>query len=946
MKRTQRSMRQILIPLIGVAVGASIVSLQAFPIITDVVETGGDNEDTDTVTAKWTGVTFTNGVANEPIPGTPADAPYTVGLFTNLAPAFVDRDHAYTGATPDLPIPDYLVGNEYIMIGNDNKNNANFQLDVTVSQDCLVYLLIDNRCGDNSNNDPPVIGPGTGVMEWVDTNVWVPMLTGWNRAHNIDQPDEIGIDEHRNGSIDNWFCIYRSFQPAGTFSTFEQNNGGGRNMYGIVVAPAPSGPSLIGVSARAIGFTATIDDYGMVDIDTSSVKVTLDGQDVTPDITKVYTFTRVNYLLPKGEVFDPGSHHTLAVSAKDTDGKEYNWTMEFDVPQYPIIPADWAVASATDRGMNAEVYMMEVARGPGNENTVPNAEMQWARGYIDPQTGQPYMNLCDPTNTTVNYVNWAQIRDTALTDPYDIDDTPEDGPDHFNSALPAGNPIPNDWIPGTLLFTEQQINHIVVQVTCYLYLKKGYYLMGVNSDDGFRVSVAPGQPDVFGMTLGEYGTGRSASDTLFDFYVPKDGYYPFRLLWWEGTGGASCEWFTVDPYTGEYFLINSDQPGAIQAYRTAVGRAHVVRMVPAVGWQGTLSNGYKMQWVLEDGSTTVVPDSIKVIWDGQEAANVTVQKMGSQTIVTYPVQADYGIQDHTGAFIWAESNGQVWTNEFAFRTLRDWQPGEIQAQLINNVVETGGDAEQVDTLVAQWTGQTFTNGVAGEPRVGSAIEDPYTVGLFVNGAPAYVDRPHIWVAASPDLPIPDYLLGGEYIMVGNDNKNNTNYSLTISVNPPVMAYLLIDNRFGDGNSMDPPALGNGNMDWVLNDGWEPVKTGHNPFGNPDWPDMIGIDEGANGDINGYVSIYRKRIDTSTFSTYECLTGNNMYGVVITQVPAEPPEFTKIGLTEDGKVVLEWKGEGTLLEADEVTGPWTPVQGATSPYTITPTGKKKFYRLKQ
>ena len=39
----------------ALALGASVAS--AFPVITDVVETGGDNDANDTVLAKWTGQT-------------------------------------------------------------------------------------------------------------------------------------------------------------------------------------------------------------------------------------------------------------------------------------------------------------------------------------------------------------------------------------------------------------------------------------------------------------------------------------------------------------------------------------------------------------------------------------------------------------------------------------------------------------------------------------------------------------------------------------------------------------------------------------------------------------------------------------------------------------------------------------------------------------------------
>jgi hypothetical protein len=79
----------------------------ATPLITSVVETGGDNEGTDTVPAKWTGVTYVGGIADEPVIGLPAGSSYTVGLFGNHAPTFVDRNHRYTNASATVLIPSY-----------------------------------------------------------------------------------------------------------------------------------------------------------------------------------------------------------------------------------------------------------------------------------------------------------------------------------------------------------------------------------------------------------------------------------------------------------------------------------------------------------------------------------------------------------------------------------------------------------------------------------------------------------------------------------------------------------------------------------------------------------------------------------------------------------------------------------------------------------------------
>ena len=46
----------------------------------------------------------------------------------------------------------------------------------------------------------------------------------------------------------------------------------------------------------------------------------------------------------------------------------------------------------------------------------------------------------------------------------------------------------------------------------------------------------------------------------------------------------------------------------------------------------------------------------------------------------------------------------------------------------------------------------------------------------------------------------------------------------------------------------------------------------------------------------------------------------------------------------GNIVLSWT-IGALQQANNVTGPYTDVPGATSPTTVTPTAASKFYRLR-
>ncbi len=220
----------------------ALIILSALPgragVITSLVESGGDGAPT----AQFTGNTFTG----------PTIGTYTVPAFGVLAKAFCDRLHAYTNASGSLPMPPYLVGQEYIMIRNDNRDNnggtnggsANiYNLNVTISSGAQVYLLIDNRLGDGNAANPPSFGPTN--MAWVTNEGWAPVTNGINRTASAASPDELGIDVDANGGINDFLSVYSKAFPAGSF-VLKQANNPSRDMYGVVIVPAapvvPPGP--------------------------------------------------------------------------------------------------------------------------------------------------------------------------------------------------------------------------------------------------------------------------------------------------------------------------------------------------------------------------------------------------------------------------------------------------------------------------------------------------------------------------------------------------------------------------------------------------------------------------------------------------------------------------------------------------------------------------------
>jgi hypothetical protein len=84
----------------------------------------------------------------------------------------------------------------------------------------------------------------------------------------------------------------------------------------------------------------------------------------------------------------------------------------------------------------------------------------------------------------------------------------------------------------------------------------------------------------------DYGKGMSHVD--FGFSVPAAGAYPLRLLYFQGGGGAGCEWTVVNPAIvadGSRSLINdSTDTGSLLAYQPNAAQG-VVRAAVSISRQ-------------------------------------------------------------------------------------------------------------------------------------------------------------------------------------------------------------------------------------------------------------------------------------------------------------------------------------------------------------------------
>jgi len=155
---------------------------------------------------------------------TDTDAPEDPQIAPNPlgedAVVFVDRTHQYN------EVPEFLVGAEYIMLANDNKNMSAYEVDITLAKSAILYVFVDNRMGGAAGGlgvDPIITGmPWLTDMGFVDTG------------------EDIGIDESADGDIDQYSSIFALEVKAGVVTIGGCTEGHGGNMLGVAVLPAPT----------------------------------------------------------------------------------------------------------------------------------------------------------------------------------------------------------------------------------------------------------------------------------------------------------------------------------------------------------------------------------------------------------------------------------------------------------------------------------------------------------------------------------------------------------------------------------------------------------------------------------------------------------------------------------------------------------------------------------
>ena len=263
-------------------------------------------------------------------------------------------------------------------------------------------------------------------------------------------------------------------------------------------------------------------------VNTGTVKLLVNNTPVTALITGTADGATVAYTFPTLPPKDVVQSARVIFSDNEGVAQTNDWS--FTITYQQLDPSTRFSGPGTQRGINTRVTQAQEV----GENSLDRAEAQLAAGSTIPNNYDITV-LSDVINFSQNAIN----------------DGGTDG--YFDGDLP---------IPGqTVEFGD---DNFAMEARTFLDLPAGVVRFGVRSDDGYKLASAL-NPNASTTPLAFHNGG--PADETFDVVVPQAGVYSFRLVWYEHTGGAHVEWFTVDRTTGDRTLVNA--AGGIAAYTSA-----------------------------------------------------------------------------------------------------------------------------------------------------------------------------------------------------------------------------------------------------------------------------------------------------------------------------------------------------------------------------------------
>tara|TARA_Y100001934_G_scaffold219097_1_gene260597 strand:- start:5597 stop:8707 length:3111 start_codon:yes stop_codon:yes gene_type:complete len=545
---------------------------------------------------------------------------------------------------------------------------------------------------------------GSGFKLYIDGKIDEPTLPMANTSGTLSEMDRFVIGKgpkaNWDGLIDEVAVWDLTLSEENVYWLFENSieglSGGEAGKFPPYVSKLTASPNSVDILIK--------DVKGGTKLKLETVEVAIDGTEVEVNSLELTKGAYSIFYDNSKVLYDSGSTHDIIISFTDTDEKIIKIAKEFKIKKYVSVKPSFIVSPSKKGESGIAVYPTQISWGQNVEsihgNNINGAKKQFIGEFIDRETKEIYVNELDPEAD----VKWSYYPEIIEVVNQTLDDSFPSG--NFQDTGTGNSTDRADSLITGLPGWGDSNDGVVSEFVALVQLGKGIHRFGVNSDDGFIASIGANLGDAFSQELGSFNGGRGASSSEFDFYISEAGLYPYRVLWWQGGGGASIELYS---YVGkEKVLINDTElEGAIKSYvfkdavfnesinsRVGTARPYIKSITPSPG--SVADEGVSITVI--DKFNELNSGSLTLLVNGKEAP-VSISTDGDSTIVSCD-QTDLFIGENNLNFSYSELSGKSRSENWQIRVLK---PATAEAPKSKYTVPQEGWKYSLDvTDISAW----------------------------------------------------------------------------------------------------------------------------------------------------------------------------------------------------------------------------------------------------
>lgn len=444
-----------------------------------------------------------------------------------------------------------------------------------------------------------------------------------------------------------------------------QKGWGGLGAHSIVFGKSPSETALVtlgigggnadlmflsAVNVSIDSFTFRATDKGDSVVDPASAKLYINGNEVALTAgDKVLDATDFGFV---GDKFEPNTEINYVIEISDSNGNLITDSGTIYSPSFGLLKAPMLATSVdtNKRGFVFRVWQNELT-DHGNQTSAVKDILAAAPQDIDGSTleNDAYLDEAGPASGSGKLVG--HLAEYEIPTVINLNGQVIDG-------MENGNFLPDDQMPG-IPGNWGSYDGIAGEIITFIDFPEGMLTMGVNSDDGFELSIGHIN-DPRAMVAGSFNGGRGAADTTFEMDVRTAGIYPVRIVYFSQGGGANIELFTVNE-AGEKVLVNAN--GGLMAYRSGEVPDYVEPEVPAaLVAEGSASEPTVVDFGALEGDAsyvfyfTAIKDGASTAIAGDNAFAIKLDQWNQQGLFG---TTQFGVADNLFSAVDGQSVGSV-----------------------------------------------------------------------------------------------------------------------------------------------------------------------------------------------------------------------------------------------------------------------------------------------